>query len=380
MAGALANKPHNGGAAWTRLSWLLGFSRLGFDVLFVEEISRDASIDRAGVPVPLHQSANLAYFRSVTEAFGLGGRAALLPADGGEGFGLSWDEVRRRAAGGVLINISGNLKLPALKSLFATRAFIDLDPGYTQLWHQAKLSTHLDGHDYYFTVGENIGRGARIPDAGVHWRPIRQPVLLDAWPVCAATTCSPRFTTIGSWRGPYGPVSDGATTFGLKAHEFRKFVELPARVRPTLEIALDIDATDRADRIRLGECGWRVVDPRLVAGDPAAFRRYVQASSAEFSVAQGIYVETGSGWFSDRTTRYLASGRPALVQDTGLRQNYPVGEGLIVFSTFDEAVQGIEAIERDYERHARAARAIAEEYFDARRVISGLAATIGLTS
>lgn len=379
-AGALANKPDNGGAAWTRLSWVLGFRSLGFDVLFVEEIADDACVDRAGVPARLQESANLTYFRGVTEAFGLSGRAALLPADGGEGFGLSWDELRRQAAGGVLINISGNLKMKALKSLFRTRAFIDLDPGYTQFWHEARVSTHLEGHDYYFTVGENIGRGARIPDAGVEWRPIRQPVLLDEWPVCAATTRSPRFTTIGSWRGPHGPVSDGGTTFGLKAHEFRKFVELPSRVRPTFEAALDLHTADQADRIRLEERGWRVVDPRVVAGDPAAFRRYVQASWAEFSVAQGIYVETGSGWFSDRTTRYLASGRPALVQDTGLSQNYPVGEGLIVFRTLDEAVQGVEAIERDYDRHARAARAIAEEYFDARRALSGLAAAVGLTS
>jgi hypothetical protein len=349
-------------------------------VLFVEEISQDACVDHAGAPAPLHQSRNLEYFRSVTAAFGLGDCAALLPAEGGEGGGLPWDEVRRRATGGVLINISGNLKMHALKSLFKTRAFIDLDPGYTQFWHQARVSTHLDDHDYYFTVGENIGRGARIPDDGLEWRPIRQPVLLDAWPVCSAAALPPRFTTVGSWRGAYGAVSDSGTTFGLKAHEFRKFVDLPTRVRPTCEVALDIHAADRADRTRLEEHGWRVVDPRVVAGDPAAFRRYIQGSWAEFSAAQGIYVETGSGWFSDRTTRYLASGRPALVQDTGLAQNYPVGEGLIAFSTLDEAVQGVEAIERDYDRHARAARAIAEEYFDARRVLSGLAATTGLES
>ena len=39
VAGAIANKPHNGGATWTRLSFVLGLKRLGFDVRFVERIA-----------------------------------------------------------------------------------------------------------------------------------------------------------------------------------------------------------------------------------------------------------------------------------------------------------------------------------------------------
>src|SRR5207249_4043766 len=83
--------------------------------------------------------------------------------------------------------------------------------------------------------------------------------------------------------------------------------------------------------------GWQLVDPCVAAGDPHAFRGYVQGSWAEFSVAQGVYVETESGWFSDRTVRYLASGKPALVQDTGFSRLYPVGEGLLAFCTLDLA-------------------------------------------
>jgi hypothetical protein len=126
----------------------------------------------------------------------------------------------------------------------------------------------------------------------------------------------------------------------------------------------------------LRDDGWSIVDPKCVVPDPNAFRRYVQHSSAEFSIAQGVYVETASGWFSDRTVRYLASGKPALVQDTGWTRHYPSGLGLVGFSTFEQAVAGTERIVGDYADHSRAARAIAEEFFDASKVLAGLLAVM----
>jgi hypothetical protein len=160
--------------------------------------------------------------------------------------------------------------------------------------------------------------------------------------------------------------------FGLKAHEFRKFLALPARSAQAFEIALDVHPADRRDVDSLIADGWRIVDPNLVARDPLAFRRYVQESSAEFSVAQGIYVDTRSGWFSDRSVRYLASGKPVLVQDTGFGRTYPVGCGIVPFRTLDEAVRGAERINRDYAAHARAAREIAEGFFDSDKVLTAL--------
>ena len=253
------------------------------------------------------------------------------------------------------------------------RIYIDLDPGYTQFWHAAgNPGPRLEGHNFYYTVGENIGRpGCSIPTGGISWRPIRQPVVLEHWPACAPGDVR-LFSTIASWRGPYGPAQHAGTTYGLKAHEFRKFVELPRRVDQRFEIALDIDPADERDLVALRDHGWHVVDPGVVASGPVGFREYVQASGAEFSVAQGIYVETQSGWFSDRTVRYLASGRPALVQDTGFGRKYPLGEGLVAFRTMDEAVTGARQIAGDYKNHCRAARAIAENYFDSGRVLGQL--------
>jgi hypothetical protein len=346
-------------------------------VYFVEQIDARARTDAA-----------VAWFTHVTGSFGLSDTSSLIAEDAGgdASVGLGVKElVDVVDAADLLVNISGHLTLDALKPRFRARAFIDLDPGYTQYWHaQGLAEDRLRDHDHYFTVGENIGRpGCDVPTDGIAWRPIRQPVLLDEWPVCAGNgddRDAMRFTTIASWRGPYGRVNHDGKTLGLKAHEFRKFVTLPMLTGHDFEIALDVDPADRRDVDALRGHDWRVVDPRAVAGDPFAFRRYIQDSGAECSVAQGIYVETRTGWFSDRTVRYLASGKPALVQDTGFADTYPTGRGLVAFRTLDEAARGADLIMRDYEAHARAARAIAEHWFDSDRVLTDLLRRTGVSS
>jgi hypothetical protein len=149
-------------------------------------------------------------------------------------------------------------------------------------------------------------------------------------------------------------------------------MRLPMETDGSFELAFDIHPSERNDRQLLEEHGWHLVDPRVVVADPASFRNYVQASGAEFSTAQGIYVDTNSGWFSDRTVRYLASGKPALVQDTGFSERYECGQGLIAFRTFNEAVAGAERILSDYPAHAAAARSLAERHFDSQKVLGGL--------
>jgi len=370
VAGALANKAYNGGAAWTRLSWPLGLRRLGCDVYFFEQIADCA--DDSGAACDLDRSVNFAYFAHVTERFGLAGRAALFSERDGRCAGLLPAVAADLAdAADLLVNISGHLTLDALKPRFRKRVFIDQDPGYTQVWHLNGLADdRLHDHHFYFSVGENIGAsGCGVPDDGIAWRPLRQPVVLDEWPVAAGGRHT-RFTTVGSWRGPYGRVEIDGRLYGAKAHEFRKFLALPALSGEQFEIALSIDPPDRRDLDALRAHAWTIVDPRAVACDPFSFRRYVQAAGAEFSVAQGIYVGTRSGWFSDRTARYLASGKPALVQDTGFTDRYPTGCGLVAFRTLDEAAEGARAIARDYRAHSSAARAIAEEFFDSDKVLA----------
>jgi hypothetical protein len=367
VAGALANKAGSGGEAWVRMSWVRGFEQLGLDVRFVEEL--------AGEKV---EPVAVSWFADVTTRFGLAGRATLLHA--GEALvGPSRAELEALATDATLVNISGHLQAPNLRKAFRRRVMVDLDPGFTQFWYDQGLAgANVKGHDLYFTVGGLIGtRGCPIPTEGIEWHAVRPPVVLEDWPAMAPAELD-RFTTVASWRGPFGPIEHGGRTYGVKVHEFRKFLDLPRRSRESFEVALDIHPADDEDLKALREHGWRIVDPRSVAGDPDAFRAYVQDSGAEFSVAQGVYVDTMCGWFSDRTTRYLASARPALVQDTGFARTLPVGDGLVAFGTLEEAVAGAADIADRYTEHCTEARRLAEEHLDATRVLARFCEQTGI--
>jgi hypothetical protein len=192
----------------------------------------------------------------------------------------------------------------------------------------------------------------------------------------SADSRQPAFTSIGAWRGPNGPIEYRGKTYGLRVHEFRKFVKLPSLCPDTrFEMAFDIHPGDGKDIQLLGENGWGLVEPQAVAGSPEAFRDYIARSKAEFMVPKQMYVDTNSGLLSDRSVYYLASGRPVLARDTGIKHLYPTGDGLL---TYAKAAAGVEAINRDYEHHCRAARKIAEDYFDSDKVLSRLLADLGV--
>jgi len=380
VAGAIANKYLNGGAVWTRLNWALGMKKLGFDVFFLEQIDRDSSVDREGRATGFEECENLRYFRKIMREFGLGGSSALLYENGVEVDGMSSAEVDDLVGGADLIlNITGHLQIPAMAKARGCRVYIDLDPGFTQYWHQAGLlNQQFSEHDFYFTIGEAIGSsGCPIPSGDISWRPTRQPVVLEQWPVSVAGEPD-RFTTVASWRDPYGSLRHQGQTLGLKVHEFRKYIRLPEYVPQVCEIALDIHPDEHKDLDLLRRHGWVIKDPAKKVPDPGRFRSYVQQSGAEFSVAKGIYVQTNSGWFSDRTVRYLASGKPALVQDTGFSSVYPAGMGLVAFGNIEQAIAGARSISGDYTGHCRAARQLAEKWFDSDKVLGALAEQVGI--
>lgn len=381
VGGALANKPWNGGEAWVRLSWLRGLASLGFDTYLLEHIDPSVCTSDEGARAPFAASTNRRFFDAVCRDFGLTGRAALVPG-GAEPVGLSRAEIRDLVADAtLLVNVSGHLPIEDGLARIPSRAYVDLDPGFTQFWAAADVpGSRLAGHTHYFTVGERIGcAGCPIPTLGLPWRPVRQAVTLDDWPV-PPDARDPRFTTVGSWRGAFGPVTHDGTTYGVKAHEFRRVAELPLSVDATFEAALAIDPADDADRRRLLEGGWHLVDPPDVAADPSAFRAYVSGSWAEFSVAQGVYVATKSGWFSDRSVRYLAAGRPVLLQDTGFAPDLVSDGGIVAFDDPEGAARGAAEILDAYEEHSRAARRLAETRFAAGVTIGGMLDDMGVAA
>jgi len=376
VSGMIAADPFQGGATWAVLQYVLGLRQLGHDVHFIEPIAAD-KLQPRGASLP--GSANAAYFRSVVRRFGLEARAALAIQETRETFGASHDALRALAArSDLLINISGMLTDPALTEPIPVRVYLDLDPGFNQLWYAAEgIDVGFDGHTHFVTIGPAIGgRDCAIPTCGRNWIATRQPVVMSEWPPAPAAADHP-FTTVANWRG-YGSITHNGVFYGQKAHAWREFIGLPVKSREHFRVALAIHPGEERDLARLSANHWELIDPELVANTPDRYRAFVQQSKAEIGVAKSGYAAARCGWFSDRSACYLASGRPVVAQETGFSRFLPTGEGLFAFETEDDALAGIEAIARDYPRQSRAARALAEEYFAADKVLPPLLERIGV--
>lgn len=378
VAGSVAQKPRYGGHTWVYLQYVLGLRRLGWDSIFVDRLDPSMLVDEEGRAVPAERSPQVRYFLEVVTRFGLADSFCLLA--GGRTFGLARETLRARLSeSAFLLNVMGFLDDEELLAAAPRRVFLDIDPGFGQMWRELGLADIFAGHDDHVTIGENIGsRASSIPTCGLDWLTTPQPVVLEHWPPAPPPPASAPFTSVASWRGAFAPVEYGGRVYGLRVHEFRRFADLPRLTGRRFELALAIDPADFADRDALLAGEWRLLDPQATAGDPWSYRSFIEGSLAEFMVAKNVYVDTASGWFSDRSICYLATGRPVLARDTGLAGLYPVGEGLLTFATPEEAHEGVERIAADYARHARAARQLAEERFDSDRVLGRLLAALGV--
>ena len=364
VGGAVAQKPGAAGHAWQFLNYLLGFRRLGYDVLLVDRVD--------GPP-----ERGVGWVARVLGEAGLDG-AWSVDLGGGAHAGMARREALAFLAGAdVLINVMGFITDEELLAAAPRRVFLDTDPGFPQMWSALGLADVMAGHDAHVTIAERIGaRDCTLPDCGLDWITTPQPVVLGEWPARPAGSGT-RFTSVASWRGAYAPVDYGGRMYGLRVHEMRRFAELPRLAGGTFELALDIHPSDAADAELLRGGGWTLVAPPAVAATPGAYRRFVQGSDAEVMVAKGIYVDTRGGWVSERSLCYLASGRPVVAQDTGFTECHPCGEGLLPFSTLEEAVGAVEAIRTEPARHSAAARELARERFGSDRVLSRLLDRVG---
>lgn len=366
VSGMLAGTPGHGGATWAVLQYVLGLRALGHDVTFVEPVAADSDAVEPG-------SASARYFADVTRRFGLAADAAMLRRGTAETAGIGHDELTRRcAAADLLLDVSGLMAREEMTAGIPRRAYVDLDPAFNQLWHAVEgIDVGLGGHTHHVTVGLSIGEAdCPVPTCGVEWITTLQPVVLADWPA-ADGIAHDALTTIANWRG-YGSILHDGVHYGQKVHSLRALMGLPARSAEDLLLALAIHPGETDDLAALDRHGWRLVDPQAVAATPDAYRAFVAGSKGELGVAKSGYVNARCGWFSDRSACYLASGRPVVAQDTGFSRHLPVGEGLLAFATEDEAVAAIASLHADYARHARAARAIAEEHFDSARVLGRL--------
>jgi hypothetical protein len=375
VAGMIAGDPYQGGATWAVLQYVLGLRELGHDVWLIEPV---AALKLQPSGTSLARSVNAAYFRSVMRQFDLEAHGALLLAGTTETVGGNYDSLRSAAAkSDCLINISGMLTDPALIDEIPVRVYLDLDPGFNQLWCAEGIDVGFEGHTHFVTIGPALGDAAcAIPTCGRAWIATRQPVVLSQWPPAEYVTHD-AFTTVANWRG-YGSVTYNDVFYGQKAHAWRQFMSLPGQANEHFLAALAIHPDETRDLVSLASNGWEVIDPAHVADTPDRYRSFVQGSKAEIGVAKSGYAAARVGWFSDRSVCYLASGRPVVAQETGFSRFLPTGEGLFAFDSTDAACAGVDAVVRDYRRHSRAARAIAEEYFDSASVLPQLLEHVGV--
>jgi len=361
-----------GGLAWHHLQYVLGLARLGHDVCFVED-SDDypACYDPTQNAVGTDPTYGLKFTADAFEKLGLGARWAYHDAHTSRWSGpFAEDVLDFCASADLLLNLSGVNPLRPWLLEIPARTFVDTDPAFTQIRHLTdpaarELATQ---HTSFFSFAENINSAASlVPDDGFRWQPTRQPVVLDAWPVTPGRPDG-KWTTVMQWDS-YAAREYGGRRYGMKSESFGKFVDLPRLAGSVFELSL---GSATAPRALLEDKGWMLRDPLEVTRDPWTYQRYLQESKAEFSVAKHGYVVSRSGWFSERSAAYLASSRPVLAQETGFSAWLPAGAGLLHFSTLDEALAGIEEINRRYDFHCRAARDVAEEFFDARKILPRL--------
>jgi hypothetical protein len=356
-----------GGFSLHHLQYLVGLRRLGHEVIYFEDYGWP---DSCYVPETDDVTSNpvygLKYLTTLLRPQGLDGRWCYLAEDG-TAYGMTRDALSAALHEcDVYINLSNINWIPELEQCH-TRVLIDTDPVFTQIGGHGMYDT-LDRHHVLFTYGENVGQSwSGMPTAGKRWLPTRQPIVADLWPVEPGDPAAP-VTTVMNWSA-YGTFEFQGKLYGQKDAEFRRFMNLPREIKRNMRLAVSAPSEIMQ---QLGDGGWEHVSPLRATRDLASYQQFIRQSSGEFSVAKQGYVITGCGWFSDRSAGYMASGRPVVVQDTGFSRFLPCGKGLIPFRTPAEAVDGLRCLGDDYEGHCRTARAIVEEFFDARKVLTKL--------
>jgi YHS domain-containing protein len=384
--------------AWMHMQITAGLQRLGHDAYYFEVTStwpydpvRQMKVNDSEYAVP--------YLAQVAESFGLAGRWAYRSSySDHEWFGLGRSQAEDLLAhADAVFNVAGATRLRTREALAARRlVYFGTDPGYDELAFAKGdriVRRTVDQHDDFVTYGENIGASdCPIPSLPRLRAKTRQPVLLDLWK--DGPPSKDAFTTVCNWKQAGHDIEyQGETYYWSKHHEFVKFIELPRRTAQPIELAMGLaDASlvrpgfgekipacglSREERQLLESNGWRLVDAHAFTTDIWRYRDYIRASRGEFTVARDQNVRLRSGWFSERSACYLATGRPVIAQDTAFGKTLPTGEGLFAFTTMDDILAAIEAINADYSRHSRAAVAIADEYFRAETVLAKMLDDLG---
>jgi len=362
-----------GGIAWHHLQYVLGLRRLGHDVYFIEDSDDYPSCyDPVRNVTDTDPGYGLRFAAAAFSRLGLGARWAYYDAHRRVWHGPARRPAELCASGDILLNLSGVTPLRSWVERIPARVFVDTDPVFTQVRHLKEPAARgrAAAHNVFFSFGENIGHpDCTIPVDGFPWQPTRQPVVLDAWKPTPGDGRHP-LTSVMQW-GSYAPAEHNGTFYGMKAESFGPYLDLPQKCGERFALAIGSRAEPRR---HLERHGWSVTDPREATRDPWTYQAFIASSKAEFGIAKHGYVISRSGWFSERSASYLASGRPVVVQETGFSRWLEAPGGVLPFTTPEEALAQLDALNHGYAFRCRAARATAEEYFESGTVLAQLLA------
>jgi hypothetical protein len=357
-----------GGMTFHHLQYLLGLKQLGHQVVYFEDYGwANSCYNPQQNMMTSDPSYGIEYFENLLSDFNPLDRWCYLSEDG-KSYGMPREELAEFCQeSDVYFNLS-NINFIPETELCKNKVLIDTDPVFTQIGGHG-LSKNFAKYNHLFTYGENIHlANCTMPTANAVWKPTRQPIVLDLWNVKTVDLNAP-ISTVMSWTA-YGDKEFEGNIYGQKNREFEPYFDLPNATGETFELAAASVPENEQKRLLSG--GWRLKNAFEATATPQIYQSYLQRSRAEFSVAKHAYVTTKSGWFSDRSAGYLASGKPVIVQNTGFSDFLPSGEGLFAFDEKQSAIDAIKEVSANYEKHCQAARKIAEDYFDARKILQNL--------
>jgi hypothetical protein len=354
-----------GGVTWCALHYLAGLRRLGYELFYLEDTG-ECGYDPVANGLATDPSYSTRYLRRHLAMVGLDEAWTYVDYTGRYHGQPREAVIAACRDADAMINLSGGCWIARPEYDRIRKVFIDTDPGFTQraivetkdAWYREFFAAH----DALFTFALNIGAPeCTIPKTPLRWQTTIQPLVLDFWPEVRLPADAP-YTTILSWRVERIDLGDS------KGPEILRLANVPAKSRHRIVLAIAGQAPLDMLRAR----GWETTDAVAASIDAETYRTFVQGSRAEIGFAKSMYVQTRSGWFSDRSECYLASGRPVVARDTGFGRHLPCGEGLFAFTGEDDLLAAMATIESDYDTHSRRARMIAAEHFGADRVLPSL--------
>src|SRR5436190_7822856 len=371
------------GVTYQFLHYLLGLRRLGYDVYYVEDSGRwvyDPKINEFSPDV----TGNLQMVLPWLESVGLKDRWAFRGNyPDGKCYGMSESAILQLYKDAdAFLNVTGAQELRPEHMACKRRIYVESDPFASQVKvakGEQGMIDMLAAHDTHFSFGENLGAtDCDVPIEKFHWLPTRQPAALELWNG-GGNVGGNTFTTITTWHNK-GKNLDwrGDTWYWTKDREFEQFLDLPQR-RPAANFELATTVGEDVKKL-LRDHRWGQRGSVEISRDADLYRKYIQGSRGEFTVARDQYVRPVTGWFSDRTACYLAAGRPVITQETGFSKFLPSGKGLFGFKTMDDILTAVDAIESDYGGNCRAARETAVEYFATEKVVGSLMERAGLSA